>query len=143
MTKLKWFPFAILIVLMGSLLSCSNASEQATVSNPPQKLIKSDVPLRLVSTTSPIWPGDNITLILQTTPNTDCSASYQYSYWVSGPGGRIRQWSTVNGGECSDDKGNVTVVLETSDGIDPGYYRLNITIGRGSQTDMITSFIVQ
>ena len=123
------------------LVSCgSGGSRAALVSNPPQKTEIKGIPLRIVSMTSPVWPGDDLIVNIRTLPKT------LVLFWASpslrnaaGDNGIGSVWVT------SDDKGDAQ--LKTTVLGDPGYYRLNVTALKVRDgiplAQVITSYIVQ
>lgn len=88
---------------------------------PPQKLITptvsgvtstaAGVPLKIVSMNSPVWPGDMLKVTIQTAPGYWCE--------INGLKDRIQ----------ADNQGLIYLVYATN-GYNPGYYRLDIRVGK-------------
>ena len=123
------------------LVSCgSGGSRAALVSDPPQKTEITGIPLRIVSMTSPVWPGDDLIVNIHTLPKTLVlfwgSPSYRNAAGDNGVG---TVWVTSN------EKGDAQ--LKTSVLGDPGYYRLNVTALKVRDgiplAQVITSYIIQ
>ncbi len=123
-----------------SLVSCGGVgSRPMLVSNPPQKMEITGIPLRIVSMTSPVWPGDDLIVNIRTRPNTLVQFWGSPSLPAAGDYGIGTIWVT------SDHRGDAQ--LRTSVVGDPGYYRLHVTalkIRDGIPlAQVITSYILQ
>jgi hypothetical protein len=130
MKKVLWVCLIALLVLAG----CSGAkaatqnvsTAPAVVSGsalPPFKVVKSDVPLKIVSMPAEAWPNDKFNIVVQTKPGI--------IVWAGGKG--------LNGTQTtSGDDGRATLGMEVQDHPDPGYIRLQI--GAGLQTTPSPSF---
>jgi len=129
MKKLIIVLVTLSILLFSPVVGCGNKAEAAGVSSssgetvinatvtgnelPPQKLVKSDIPLKIVSMTNPVWPGDEDKITIQTEPNKYC----------------LTNFTATNAGIMSDEKGIASFIIKIDEKQQPGYLRLDIQVG--------------
>ena len=133
-----------------------------TVDNPPQVIEpateNNDVmisllsPLKIISITSPVLPGDTVTMVVQTAPNAYCWPS------TSGTvGAMVTKPSSIPGAApgiaSSDANGRLTVTIKVDPDSLPGYCRVIVqvsnfnpvsppTIASPQESTVLTSFLV-
>jgi len=136
----------------------STSTSGKTVNNPPQVIYKYPPPaiglekiptttpispLKVISITSPVLPGDAVTMVVKTAPNVTCEIHLLEPGFSpgDGAGGAI---ST----KTADDNGNVSFTFTVDGHSAPGYWRIEIwaytnpSIYLTNYTVLLTSFLV-
>ena len=141
--------FCLIIVSLVVMAGCGSKAASVKPTNPlvvsgsdlpPQKLLKSDVPLKIISMTNPVWPGDQIKIIVSTKPNYYCQSRIE---WINtgNPNNLIMDWHSEQA-RCND-SGNGNIILTAPDV--PGYCRIDIKVGKtipNIESEIITSILV-
>ena len=144
-----------------SSTTVSSTTSGKTLNNPPQVIepasqyefrdgktiitISPLIPLKVISITSPVLPGDTVTMVVQTAPNVYCYPSvttvaaanpYGPGYTLASPDVSVTNPAPVpsGGGSAlpgiakSDASGRVIVVFKVDTDSLPGYCRVNVTV---------------
>jgi len=94
----------------------SSATTPAVVTGsdlPATKLLVSEVPLKLVSVTHPVWPGDEVKVVIQTAPNMVCMCNLSSGHSFK-----------------ADENGIALLTFTIDKNQTPGYLRLQIEAGK-------------
>jgi hypothetical protein len=119
--------------LPGTTVSTTTSGK--TLNNPPQVIepvmtFPLLTPLKVASITSPVLPGDTVTVIVETMPNVSCNVDVGSGPVLNANGNRVEvlpSASAVNSIETSDANGRVTFTINVATDSDPGYCRVTIT----------------
>ena len=137
----------------------STNSISKTVNNPPQVIYKYPPPspigleriptttpispLRVISITSPVLPGDAVTMVVKTAPNVTCEIHLlEPGFSPSNGAGGATSTKTA------DDNGNVSFTFTLDGHSPPGYWRVEIWAYTNystylvNYTVLLTSFLV-
>jgi hypothetical protein len=92
--------------------------------------------IKLVSLSSPVSPGDDATIAVQTAPNASCLITVRYKSGPSKASGLVPK--------TSDSKGNVSWTWRVGSRTTPGKWPITVTCSSGGRQGTLgTAFVVR